>query len=33
VPKSPLGFEFYSENSYEEAINIRELMRRQGGAP
>jgi len=30
VPKSALRFEVYSENSYEEAQNILELMKKQG---
>jgi len=30
VPKSALRFEIYSENSYEEAENILDLMRKQG---
>ena len=30
VPKSALRFEIYSENSFEEAANILELMRKQG---
>ena len=30
VPKSAVRFEVYSENSYEEATNILELMRQQG---
>lgn len=30
VPKSALRFEIYSENSYEEAENILELMKKQG---
>ena len=30
VPKAALRFEIYSENSYEEAENVLELMRRQG---
>ena len=30
VPKSALRFEIYSENSYEEAENVLELMRKQG---
>jgi uncharacterized SAM-binding protein YcdF (DUF218 family) len=30
VPKSALRFEIYSENSYEEAENILDLMKKQG---
>jgi uncharacterized SAM-binding protein YcdF (DUF218 family) len=30
VPKSALRFEIYSENSYQEATNVLELMRKQG---
>ena len=30
VPKSAVRFEIYSENSYEEAQNILELMKKQG---
>ncbi len=30
VPRSAVRFEIYSENSYEEAANILELMRKQG---